>query len=249
MPLPKVKLVSDFMDYYDHWFDKFNTTWRFERSMVDPHMPRSRALDLMDKVGCYTPCHGTLDYVSYQYGTPDEKYVVYYDEFAHAGEKKKLVYNEAAQDMHGSFYASRYVPLPKDIIEAGWSALSYRVLVIGDNNHFTICYASKNSWMSNVDSDYIEVVNDYQDDFFKILCHFDQDQLAEYAWKLRPYLKYNPIYAVDFVIGHNENPNLYTIWAVDLNTSPGIKGSGVEEFKPAKEIVTDIKIFIQENWT
>jgi hypothetical protein len=47
------------------------------------------------------------------------------------------------------------------------------------------------------------------------------------------------LFAIDFVIGKE-------MYAIDLNVSPGIKGTGVEDFISGKEVVAEIKEWFLE---
>jgi hypothetical protein len=98
----------------------------------------------------------------------------------------------------------------------GMNSVSYRHLQVGARA-WRLKYISKNSWQSN-NAEKIEI------------------EILEEA---EPLLCYSPLFAIDFV----EVDNLY---AIDFNTSPGIKGTGLEDIISAQEIYNLIELGIKK---
>jgi hypothetical protein len=91
----------------------------------------------------------------------------------------------------------------------GGGSSSIRRLQIGPHV-FWIEYTSKESWMSNVGDGDIAVIGVERD-------------AGYHSIRL-------PLFAIDFVLGKE-------MYAVDLNVSPGIRGSGVEKYIKPYEVL------------
>lgn len=92
--------------------------------------------------------------------------------------------------------------------------VSWRYLQVG-RHHFWLEYTSEADWRSNVGDGAVTIIGVGLD--------------AGY----HPFFKL-PLFAVDFVIGND-------LYAVDFNTAPGIRGSGVEKILPPKAAAQAIK--------
>lgn len=87
-------LISDFRDYYDHWFDNSGPT--FERLMV--------AGPIKSQAGYKVIPNATPEYFN-----PNDLLVVYLDETLHAGEGKVLLPQPLALEQHPDKLCSLYI--------------------------------------------------------------------------------------------------------------------------------------------
>lgn len=213
--MKKVGLVSDFRDYYDHWFDTFNVELVFER-MSSGGMARREMLEYLQSLGLQVPAFGRVcdvrDRLRQKYDFPDfdriVDVVVYLDETAHRGEGKIKVLLRDAIDQYPNHLAVEHIPaLPSGL------GLSWRYLQVGDKV-FWLEYASRNDWRSNCGEVDIRVLARERDGYHGRIGH--------------------PLFAVDFVPGN-------VLCAIDFNIAPGIKGTGVEKILPARQAADAIK--------
>jgi len=200
-----IRLQSDFVDYYDHFFD---ISGKVLRRFSYQGMNRAEMFTFMRSKGLHTPIFGVtrkiLEFAKTTNIEPPSHLVVYTDLNKHCGEGKILVpWDEAISSLPASF-ASEYIPSNSE---------SLRVLQVG-NSYFWLRYKSKNDWKSNYGDVDIEVLSMHDG-------YFNSD-IKE------------PLYAIDFV-GGNE------MLAVDFNTAPQIRGTGVENIVSARDIVRGIK--------
>jgi hypothetical protein len=179
----KIKLKSDFIDYYDHWFDREGQI--FER-MSHSGMSRRDMFDFFEKIGLETPPHGTPKQVFNSLSDCGEgncisliDVVIYLNGTSHRGEGKILLPLMKAMQEYPTFFCSLYYPT----MQIG--AASLRYLQIGDKI-FWLRYTS-NDWRSNYGDVKIEVLSQEKDGF-------------------HPRIDL-PLFAVDFIFG----PNLYAI--------------------------------------
>lgn len=129
----KVKLRSDFTDYYDHWFDLEGVEYR----RVGTDGPsRSEMFEILRGLGLMTPTHGRLG----EQDLGHREVVVYLDERLHCGEgKTRLLYNDAVVRHPGKLF-SLFIPP---------GGVSIRHLHIG-RRCFELQYRSVEDWRSNV---------------------------------------------------------------------------------------------------
>lgn len=204
----KIRLKSDFIDCYDHWFCRSDEgpdfeLFRYSRSGLS----RKDIFNKLEKLGFKTPKY---EYVRYLPKVKSDFVVVYLDEYSHKGEYKKLCPYEKAKDIYPNYLGSEF-------LEEG-NGFSYRLLKIG-NLFFKLSYLSLDSWKSNYGTvsiklyDYVKV-----NDFFK----------TDY-----------PIVAIDYVLHKGYK------YAFDLNTSPLIRYTGIEDLFTPKEIYNEIYNFIK----
>ena len=206
----KIKLRSDFNDYYDHAFasNAFPADYVFNR-MSTNEIDRGEQFCVMD-----TTFRGNrISVVEHAlakdyFGLYRELVVVYLDPLAHRGENKLITTIEDARDRFPDCLCSKYWGRKPMVAE------SMRHLQIGDQA-WQIDYTGYGSWMSNnapvVD---IKVVGS--------IPPFNQVGAG----------KYYAMFAIDFVNGT----------AIDFNTSPGLKGAGMEnKIKPDHiyQLITD----------
>ncbi len=98
--MQKLKLVSDFRDYYDSWFDLEGEI--FHR-LTTGGMNRLEQLQFMEKNGLKVPKHGKVSSLDC------EKVVVYIDQTAHCGEGKLLLETKQALELYPDSLATEYI--------------------------------------------------------------------------------------------------------------------------------------------
>lgn len=218
----KIKLVSDFIEYYDHCFapshlDKYDYT--LLRNSVTT-MTRLEQFKILSNL-FYVPIKHSIvkDYHIF-----DTKYnvIVYVDNYSHRGEGKLKMTYEEALDKYPNSLCSLYIQGNSEY------ATSFRELFIG-NHQFKLRYINKNKdeWRSNYGED-VEV---------KLISHCEI-----YNKKCSRFIAGNiyPIYAVDFI--QNTEGKLFYI---DFNTSPSIKYTGIEDICKPTEIYNLIENYVQ----
>lgn len=205
----KIQLKSDFIEPYDHWFDREGIV--FER-MSRNNISRIDMFRILEKAGFQTPVHG---YVKQLYGVlHNNTYVVVYtDLYAHRSEGKFLCTLKRANDIgifeeNDDCYCSVLVPTE------GKSSKSKRILRI-DDWLVELMYESDDKWRSNYGSEVtITLIPARSSDSSRSGHRNFADGLACFY----------PMYAIDFVQSRKNK-----LWyAIDFNTSPGIKGTPLE---------------------
>lgn len=217
----KIRLISDFVDYYDHWFDIYDASIVFER-MSRGGMSRPDMLSFLKSLGLKVPFFGRVKnvyeymlckYDHIPYADSIAFVVVHLDERAHCGEGKINVPLNEAIEKYPDRFGVEYIPA-----QPSGLGLSWRYLQVGDKI-FWLQFASKNDWRSNCGEVDIKILSQEKDGYHKRI-------------------KY-PLFAVDFIPADN-------LYAVDFNISPQIRGTGVEELLPAREAAEAIKRAIVE---
>lgn len=210
----KIRLKTDFHDYYDHWFDAEGVEFeRFSRQ----GRGRREALEYLSDIGLKTPPYGTPREVMVKTNNrllerelelqKDSKYllsvVVYLDENAHRGEGKVLMPLQEALNKYPNHLCTLFIPpIPG-------KSVSMRHLQIG-KKAFWLRYTSSDDWRSNCGNVEIEVIKQEKDGY-------------------HPKIHY-PLFAIDYIA------NTDKMLAVDLNVSPGLKGTGIENILTGKEV-------------
>jgi hypothetical protein len=215
----KIKLKSDFHDYYDHWFDDSSSSTTFTRLSTNG-MSRPEMFNFFTHYNIPTPKYGLVKNLTNCYNV-----VVYEDLYLHRGEGKlKLAYHHA-MEKYSDYFASKYLP-PDNTVFQGIDSInigiSYRYLSVGNKN-FWLKYTSLDNWKSNWGDVVIEILHDMEDG-------------GNYYFEL-------PLYAIDF-IKHKD-----ILYAIDFNISPQIKGTGLEFILPAKEVADGIREYEKRNNT
>lgn len=239
----RLTLRSDFRDFYDSAFDEpTEGTFTFPR-LAKGGPPKREQFSLLEQAGFKTPPHGLVcdimarawpeEYWS-KFGEnhgPINLVVAYEDENAHCAEGKRLLRScqiTSNPDMSGrdrferenSLYCSAYVH-PKGYrgveVQQGESL---RHLQVGPHV-FYVLYTSKVSWMSNEGEGDIELVS------------------YELNKGFNPAVKW-PLWAVDLVPGRSG------LYAVDFNTAPGVRGTGVEKVLKPSQFVDALRAFYGE---
>lgn len=217
--MKKVRLISDFRDFYDHWFDGASAELTFER-MSTGGMPRREMLEYLQALGLRVPAFGRMADVyekmrqRYEFLNLDgfvERFgmvVVHLDETAHRGEGKIRLPLRDAIEQYPDHLVVEHIPATPSGLGASW-----RYLQVGDKR-FWLEYFSRDDWRSNCGDVQIQVLSREEDGY-------------------HPRIK-APLFAVDFVWGD-------TIYAIDYNIAPGVAGTGVESILPAREAADAIK--------
>jgi len=224
----KIRLDTDYRDYYDH---AFCGSWEtpdavFERQSTGG-LARPEMLAALACAGLKVPRHGRVrdlvaemkaDWADEPSETQDQvsclfEVVVHVDERAHAGEGKiKLSWAEA-EAQYPEAFAVEFLPTV-----AGPGSVSLRHLWVGQRQ-FWLRYSSTDDWRSNCGEGTVE-----------LLCEEAPRALEEVA----PLFRSSPLVAVDFLqIGDQ-------IYAIDLNVAPGLAGTGLERRMTPTEVYTQI---------
>ena len=190
----KIKLKSDFYDFYDHLFDlDGGIIW--ER-MTRTKRSRADDIKLLHSVGYPTPAFGKIKFFKSLNNT-ENRYIVYTDPYAHCGEGKCIVFHEDLDNFDDNLYCSVYIP----------SRVAYHIrhLVVGDW-FIVLKYKSNHEWLSSyAPTIKIEQVSRIEDKFKKFLPIFNIQRELE-----------SPLVALDgkFMDG--------ILCFFDLNTAPAL---------------------------
>jgi hypothetical protein len=216
-----VRLVSDFSDCTDAWFDADGPEFR----RVSTEGPGKRSqFALLCAAGFRVPPHGPVKDVTNTWWAEEccwpQLVVAYEDEQAHCGKGKRLLRPEHYKwdgcvtrirecDRLNSLFCSAYLGKVPRIPSVSW-----RLLQVG-YHRFWVEYTSRTDWRSNCGDGNCQVIG------------------VERDAGPHPALPY-PLWAVDFVLGKE-------MYAVDLNVAPGIRGSGVERVVSPRELAASIR--------
>jgi hypothetical protein len=134
----KVKLVSDFREWYDHMFDIEG----LELHRPSRHLGRRESLNIMDAAGLRVPPSGPIS----TFWNHGDTVVVHTDEYAHRGDGKVIIdlFNFPVRSEIDKYNGMTCV---KYMVDDNSFGRSYRHLWIGDM-YFGIFYKSYN-WRSN----------------------------------------------------------------------------------------------------
>lgn len=216
----KVAIVSDFIEPYDHWFDLNSPASRVV-SRMSTGETRQQGFRHLQDMNLRVPYHGKVCEM-YDICTGRPKIVLYHDEKAHRGEGKELaILSPSILDRCPQTLAALYV-------ECGAYAMSYRYLRLG----LWTCwlrYFSDDKWRSNYGKVQIDMYNQDPTPYLVFPDKF-----------IDPY--HVPLLAIDFVVSWSG-----MWWAVDYNTSPGIKDTPVMDLISGQDIVKSIKQFYEES--
>lgn len=172
MPSRALRLQTDYLDYYDHWFDLDGEVFR---RVSSDGMNRREMLEYLSSLGLRTPPFGAVRELWEREDDFRRQFwdvIVYLNERAHRGEGKvKLPMAEAVQ-RYPEHFASLYIPSTPQ------RAISWRYLQIGDKI-FWLEYASAD-WRSNYGEVEIKVLSRERDGYHPKI-HF-------------------PLFAIDFIL-------------------------------------------------
>jgi hypothetical protein len=220
----QIKLRSDFRDYYDHWFARWDAPDcpsfdRWSRTA----MTRLEQFELLDKANLDVPVFGRVgdaEFMEWWYDSTNVKRlsqvkaVVYLDELAHRGEGKRLVTLDEAFSHYKDFPYSSFIPTTENPEQ---DAISYRYLQVGDRAWW-LRYRGKGSWLSNYACETeIKVLSE-------VFGFWEEGE------RTRIFGAY-PLFAIDFVTWQGMERKK----AIDFNSAPGLRGTGIEDILSAKE--------------
>lgn len=234
----KTILRTDFLDYYDHWFDRCHslneTDYCFRRYQDGNHpdsflaLKRSTMFALFVEHGLRTPRHGKVEELVQELTDcthgPDSTIllVVYLDELSHRGDDKVLSSIEDALKKFPGQLASVYLGGQDQ------KGVSYRYLRAGFKE-FWLRYQSCDDWRSNC--------GDVQVD----LLSAGGQGLPSEVKAVRGVLSYAPLVAVDFVRFRG------SYHGIDINLAPGMRRTGIGRRLSAKKMADNIKDFIKSS--
>ena len=132
----KLRLLSNFSDYYDFSFDGLGE--EFRRFTTDG-LSRPAMLTFLGHHGFNPPKHGKV----WEIAMDCPKLVVYTDERSHRGEGKLLLGSKEAMEQYPGSYASEYIESAPQ---------SLRLLQVGIMR-WMLSYRSDDAWRSNVGSE------------------------------------------------------------------------------------------------
>jgi hypothetical protein len=213
-----VNLISDFKDFYDYAFDR-ESDRTFYRNAGDRSMPKMDQFRLLLTQGFKVPFVGTPDELIGSLG-PSDLVVVYEDDRAHCGEGKILTEIDIAFHDYWDYPCSQWINSTGEYDRAQ----SYRLLQVGDRA-WLLRYEGTGGWMSN---------------------HCDNtDIFIEGEIEALPNFGY-PLFAIDFVNKVNDPApetleDLKRLFAIDFNSAPGMRWTGMNDILQAAEVVQLIR--------
>lgn len=219
-----LKLVSDFKDYYDAWFDRDG----HEFHRVTTGGPSRREMfRLFDGMRIPTPRYGLVRDMA-----ADVKWmVVYLREELHRGDGKVLMPADVAREIHPDVFCSEYIGgtnnEPTKSYKDKWFGWSWRQLVVGFRS-FWLHYSNCDDWRSNVGDD------------INIVLESSGERPKKKDFKY-------PLYAVDYVLDCPQRGTTRFL-AVDLNIAPGFGGTEVQDTFPAFQVVQELKEWTARNF-
>lgn len=204
--------VSLKSDFRDYYDYMFDRSGVLYERMSETELSRREAFGKMLSMGLNIPPVGTpVVFDEFGFSKLAPKLVIYHDQYRHRGEGKSLVSWTEGYEVYSDKFASIYV------CDEHMPATSYRYLRIGNTVVF-LKYTSLNDWRSNCGD--VQISQEYS------LWRDVQDNDP----------RETPLLAIDFVKSKHDIP-----FALDWNTSPGLKGTPMQELISASDIVRNIK--------
>jgi hypothetical protein len=209
-----IKLVSDFVDFYDFEFSDPNGDSVFRRVTTDG-LDRYEMLVYLEKLEFLVPLYGTAKELS-DMMEPHEEIILHTDIYAHRGDGKERSTIAEALAKCPETLATRFIPFDVPNTPPEVKGLSWRYLQVGTET-FWLQYTSTEDWRSNCGEGDVEL-------FFR-----DKTQLFNnHQYKDLLIYKY-PLFAIDFV------PSGEDLYAVDFNIAPQVRGTGVNKILSASD--------------
>lgn len=209
----KIKLLSDFRDYYDMFFDHEGEIFR--RFTTDG-LNRPEMMDYLCKLGFATPTYGLVKNLKLD---PKSKIVLHNDINAHRGNGKELMVLEDAMKTNLNTFATEFIKFEVPEMPVNTKGLSWRYLQVGKET-FWLEYTSIEDWRSNCGEGDI-----------KLMFRDKTELFPDYNYEKLKF-KY-PLFAIDFI------PTEKILYAVDFNISPGC--SPIKDVLSPMEAVNSIK--------
>lgn len=219
-----MRIISPWRDYYDVWADGRGRI--LQRTGGNSGPLKREQFQILENAGWLTPLNGYYPDIIDEWWAEESQEikntVVYIDELAHCTEGKILVQvdKEVSPDEWLKTFAIHYNHYASAFVgDPNIPGESWRRLQIGPHV-FWIEYRSNSSWMSNDGEGTCDVIG--------------VEWNIGYHHSIRL-----PLFAVDFVLGRE-------MYALDFNTAPGIRGSGVEKILSGKDCHDAIERALEE---
>jgi len=222
----KIKLNTDFKDYYDFMFYPDGDVM-FDRRMYDRTLCKRDQIRIMQDLGFRTFDIRRCKHWDF---SDAAMLVVYTDDRAHAGSGKQRTDLGQAKRHHPNDWSIPWIATS----DANDASVSHRLLQVGDRAWW-LRYEGTGGWQSNhCESTAITIVDEIQ----SIRRYSFDHHIINHRTNLCPY----PIFAIDFVIPANKaTPTdfaevIESGYAIDFNTAPGMKWTGMDDLLPAPEV-------------
>lgn len=207
--MSRIAIDSDFLDFYDHaFYSRYNADITWERRSRTGMSKRKQFL-FLENQGLETPIHGTVVEVYRELRKGHLLAGDLFDKLARGLLQVVVYLDEYAHRGLGKLQVPLELALDRyphrycsEFIQTTPScdSVSYRYLQVGKKS-FWLRYTGHDSWMSNcVEEVDVEYLCTNEDKFKFSIDH--------------------PVFAIDFVPGR-------VLYAIDFNTAPGLKGTGI----------------------
>jgi len=165
------------------------------------------------------------EHPAYKYTAGRElKLVVYTDPMQHGGEGKVLLPAKEAAEKYPDHFCTEYI----HTVEIPEGSVSYRRLYIG-YYELLLRYENPGEWRTNI------VVGDHE-------VKIELLEMKRLYKDNRPCMD-EPLFAIDFVCYEYG----CTMYAIDYNVAPGIKGQEVDKILGNEWIAEQLALFVEEN--
>lgn len=228
-----IKLNTDFKDYYDFMFHPDGEI-AFNRLMYDRTLCKRDQIRIMQDIGLRT---FDIKRCKFQDYSDDQALVVYTDDRAHAGSGKCRLDRGQAIRKHPNDWSIPWIATT----ESNDESVSHRLLQVG-NRAWWLRYEGTGGWQSNhCESTAIAVVEELQS-----MRYYNVDHGLS---PTSPLVNY-PIFAIDFVIPASRPTPIDFAdviewgYAIDFNTAPGLKWTGMDELLSPTEAYELIRAFM-----
>jgi hypothetical protein len=222
----KIRLNSDFRDYYDFMFYHDGET-TFDRMMYDRTLCKRDQIRIMQDLGLRTFDIRRCKHWDFSDDTP---MVVYTDDRSHAGSGKQRIDLGQARHKYPNVWSIPWIATSY----SNDTSVSHRLLQVG-NRAWWLRYEGEGGWQSNhCESTAITVVGEIPSLQRYVFDH----HIINHRTNLCPYA----MFAIDFVIPANRpTPTdfvgvIESGYAIDFNTAPGMRWTGMEDLLPATEV-------------
>ena len=212
----KLKLISDFTDYWDYMMDSEGEIFR---RVTTDGLNRHELLEYLQKLEFTVPCYGSVKELS-AILKPQDRIVLHHDIWAHRGEGKELSTITEAILKYPDTLATQFIQFNVPGTPPEVKGLSWRYLQVGTES-FWLEYTSTEDWRSNCGEGDIKLSFRDKTELFS---NHQYEDLLKFKF---------PLFAVDFV------PDGDTLYAVDFNIAPGT--APIKQLMTPREVVDAIK--------